>query len=106
MGYTLNKGFFMGDIKEKDLHIPEIKAPKNFEDIRHLMQLYEEMDQMIKRAANGREVLLGFISKDGTGNWNKCETLDYTWGHLFAKALMDRQKEIEILLNNNKDNSI
>lgn len=85
--------------------LQEIKAPKNFEDTRKLIEEYDYMKSLIKKAENGKTELLGFISTysdyDGPGSNVSYDTLDYTWGHVFADCLKERCKLIEKLISQN-----
>ena len=85
--------------------LQELKAPKNFEDTRKLIEEYDYMKSLIKRAENGKSELLGFISTrseyDGPGNNVNYDTLDYTWGQVFANCLKERCELIEKLISQN-----
>ena len=85
------------DKKEIDI---SVKAPKNFKDIRGLMQEYELNNKYIKLARDGKTCLLGFIwEREGTCCQYK--TLDYKFGLIFADTLEKRNKEIEKFLTKN-----
>jgi hypothetical protein len=85
--------------------LQELKAPKNFEDTRKLIEEYDYMKQLIKRAENGKTELLSFVSTyseyDGPGNNVSYDTLDHTGGQVFANCLKERCKLIEKLISQN-----
>lgn len=84
---------------EKKIDI-NIKEPKDFKDIRALMQEYEINKEYIELAQNGKQPLLGFIwEREGTCCQYK--TLDYKFGLIFANILEKRNKEIEKFLTKN-----
>lgn len=88
--------------------LKEINPPKKFEDVKRLIDEYNYMKELIKKAEDGKKILLGFI-------YNNCadtvgvnhETLDYTWGHVFAECLKERCKLIEKYISEdlNKNNT-
>jgi hypothetical protein len=85
------------DKKEIDI---SVKAPKDFKDIRGLMQEYELNDKYIKLARDGKTCLLGFCWET-CGTLQSYETLDYRFGYIFAEALEMRNREIEKFLSKN-----
>lgn len=87
----------MDNKKEIDI---SIKAPKDFNDIRKLMQEYELNEEYIKLARDGKTCLLGFCWET-CGTLQKYNTLDYRFGYIFADALEKRNKEIEKFISKN-----
>ena len=81
-----------------------VKAPKNFSDVRRLMQEYELNCEYIKLGRDGKQCLLGFVWESG-GTCRKYQTLDYTFGEMFANMLEERNKLIEKYLSENLNNS-
>lgn len=80
----------------------EIKAPTNFNEVKDLIEEYNYMQGLIKKAEDGKKILLGFVytnSCDTVGMGH--ETIDYTWGHVFAECLKERCKLIENLISEN-----
>ena len=82
----------------------DVKKPKSFADVRKLMQEYERNQEYIELGRDGTKCLLGFIWEGG-GQCRKYETLDHTYGDMFANMLEDRNKLIEKYLSENLNNS-
>jgi len=82
----------------------DVKKPKSFADVRKLMQEYERNQEYIELGRDGTKCLLGFIWEGG-GQCRKYETLDHTYGDMFANMLEDRNKIIEKYLSENLNNS-
>ena len=80
-----------------------IKPPKNFNDVRRMMQEYELNKKYIELGRDGKQCLLGFIWEGG-GQCQKYQTLDYVFGELFADMLEERNKQIEKYLTENLNN--
>ena len=82
----------------------DVKRPKNFDDIRKLMHEYDRNKRYIELGRDGSKCLLGFIWESGA-HCSKYETLDHTYGDMFANMLEDRNKLIEKYLSENLNNS-
>lgn len=81
----------------------DVKRPKNFDDIRKLMHEYDRNKKYIELGRDGSKCLLGFIWESGA-QCSKYETLDHTYGDMFANMLEDRNKLIEKYLSENLNN--
>lgn len=85
----------------------ELKTPQNFNEIQNLINEYNYMQDLIKKAEDGRKILLGFVYTNSCGTAGKNhETLDYTWGRVFADCLKERCKFIENLISKNLSKNI
>ena len=82
----------------------DVKRPKNFDDICKLMHEYDRNKQYIELGRDGSKCLLGFVWENGV-QCSKYETLDHTYGDMFANMLEDRNKLIEKYLSENLNNS-
>ena len=82
----------------------DVKRPKNFDDIRKLMHEYDRNKKYIELGRDGSKCLLGFIWEIDA-QCSKYETLDHTYGDMFANMLEDRNKLIEKYLSENLNNS-
>ena len=76
-----------------------IKNPKSFNDIRLMLQEYEKNKEYIRLAKNGSTYLLGFIYNSEISQESKHETIDYTYGLMFADMLEKRNQQIENLIS-------